>query len=251
MALTQEHLLAAWVDKLFPDAASSLGTIISSRSSGATRLYNMLPFEQTVRDFCARCNGGWMNDLENQVAPFLGPMVRDGRPTRLTQQMQSDLAAWAVKTACVLQRFYPADSVIPASEYHSFYNEKRALPKQFVWIANRFQFTDVHGTGLPNLFTAKWKPLERISYDNTISHDSMRQQLLKGAKAYRIAFALGRVVFLVFGHTLEGGMKLFKPRRQVIELVWPVRVRVKWPPPTSIEAIGGFEALHNSLEAPP
>src|SRR2546430_2251832 len=57
-------------------------------------------FDQPLKSVCADCNQGWMNDLENEVEPFLAPMV-EGNVERLGVQKTLALGRWVVKTAVV------------------------------------------------------------------------------------------------------------------------------------------------------
>ena len=57
--------------------------------------------ELMVRTVCKECNHGWMNLLEQANIPLLGPLIDDNSRFIDTPQ-QTTIAAWAVKTAMVL-----------------------------------------------------------------------------------------------------------------------------------------------------
>lgn len=52
---------------------------------------------------CRDCNSGWMSDLEDKVAPFLGPMLVHERSVDLDTEQQRDLARWAVMKVLLLE----------------------------------------------------------------------------------------------------------------------------------------------------
>lgn len=51
---------------------------------------------------CVKCNGGWMQDLEDAAKPILTPMIK-GESIDLSPEMQQVVSAWAVKTACAAE----------------------------------------------------------------------------------------------------------------------------------------------------
>ena len=87
-----------------------------------------------VREVCAGCNAGWMNDLETTARPVLNDLIQ-GRRLNLGQGDQSMLAAWTFKTELMFQLARPADvRCIDASRFAEFYVD-RVPPSDFsVWI---------------------------------------------------------------------------------------------------------------------
>ena len=67
------------------------------------------------------CNGGWMRQLEGDIAPLMEPMAVDGRLTLLDDSRRALLAAWCVKTAMV-HEFLDRDRIkyfTPAERLHA------------------------------------------------------------------------------------------------------------------------------------
>jgi len=58
--------------------------------------------DTTITRVCDNCRDGWVRRLDDDVKPFLKPMVT-GQPTRLSPAHQWLLARWAAKTAVVLE----------------------------------------------------------------------------------------------------------------------------------------------------
>ncbi len=247
--LTKEHIFAGWVDKLYPRAASEKALCVISRRDGSIKKYASLPFEQQVRVVCATCNNGWMNDLEGAVAPILGPMILHGRAVRLMPQVQRTVAAWAIKTAFMIQHLRSDDRIVPDEEYHRFYADRQPSSKYQVWLAHRASVIDQKGMALVR---SREQIIDEVSYDETVAEPEIRQMVADGCQVYRMTFALGRVAFVVFGHTFPNSFRvqLSPNMAKVIRRIWPVQDRTTWPPPLCIEEMGGFDALHDAFRVP-
>lgn len=107
-------------------------------------------FTQTVHAVCFDCNHGWMKSLEDALSDVLTGMI-NGQDTRLTDEQQSLLGAWSLKTAMMLQIAdlgYDGDLVSPKHHFAELYALKRALPADVTaWVArvddqqNRIDFS--------------------------------------------------------------------------------------------------------------
>lgn len=64
---------------------------------------------------CGTCNNGWMSRLENEVKPFLEPLMC-GVITPLSHSFQTGLSVWAVKIAMVIE------GARPKSAHERFYS---------------------------------------------------------------------------------------------------------------------------------
>ncbi|MDQ6720753.1 MAG: hypothetical protein M3003_08160 [Candidatus Dormibacteraeota bacterium] len=83
----------------------------------------------TVKRACRSCNTGWMADLETLVMPILRPWIK-GQAARLIYVQQQHVAAWAVKTAMMLQ-YTPirqGGTIIPSAQYTELYARKISPP---------------------------------------------------------------------------------------------------------------------------
>jgi hypothetical protein len=90
----------------------------------------------TVRCVCAKCNSGWMSNLENEIKPILTEMLH-GREVRLTRDNQRRLCIWAIKTVMVME-FLGASSRTPyftPDERHGFMNSPAPPPSTGVFLA--------------------------------------------------------------------------------------------------------------------
>jgi hypothetical protein len=59
-----------------------------------------------ARRFCRRCNGGWMNEIDQDVRRLLQYFALDA-PTVLSADDQRDLALWTTKTVLGLLSIEP------------------------------------------------------------------------------------------------------------------------------------------------
>jgi len=77
--------------------------------------------ELTVRTVCEKCNHGWMNLLEQANIPLLGPLI-DDNPRFIDMPQQMTIAAWAIKTAMVLD-----SATARASSSSMFYTQEERI----------------------------------------------------------------------------------------------------------------------------
>jgi hypothetical protein len=91
--------------------------------------------ELIVRAPCAPCNNGWMSQLESEAKPIIEALL-DGYLKSVDYPSQLILAAWAVKTAMVLEGFDPNRPLFYLGEERAQMRAGRTLPQRTgVWIA--------------------------------------------------------------------------------------------------------------------
>ena len=225
------------------------------KADGSVRRFTLPAFSQEVNAVCASCNNGWMNDMEQAVQPFLGSMLRSAALTRLHPSRQSALASWAVKTAFMFQQIHPRDPVIPPSEYARFYAAKRPPVGYVVWLGHRAVTLD-QGVELEAFVLSRQAPITRVNVRDQDRLVSIKDEIAKGRSVFRSAFAIGRVAFAVFGHNFTGGgfeLGIVQRGSRVDPAcwIWPIQGRGWWPPPDSIEKIGGFDGWYKAFDGPP
>ena len=92
--LTSEHIFRRKLAEYVRDPTVALEW--KDYATGERRTNLPPPFEQKARVVCGDCNNGWMHDLENEVEPVLGSLMR-GLATSLDQHAQSALCRWGAK----------------------------------------------------------------------------------------------------------------------------------------------------------
>jgi hypothetical protein len=125
--LTIEHALATQLAELITSPASltaeraRVGKTIEPLSQWTAKGLDSVE----VRDFCAECNSGFMNDFDHGVkAQFATPC--SGSPAELDQDAIGRWAGWAVKQYFSYQCAYPEDLSRP-EDFHWFYEHRRPL----------------------------------------------------------------------------------------------------------------------------
>lgn len=244
--ITKEHVLASWLTQLYAGSGIGLAEIV--RRDGAKISYPLKLFQQTVRKVCGKCNNGWMATLEGQVKSILGPMMHDNRQTKISLREQKLIATWAVKTAFMLDHLHPAESIVPASEYHRLYAAQQPPAGYLVWLAQRNTFYDSSGREL--LAASRHQFVNFVNATDEAAAAAVREGASKGHVVFVITFAIGYAVFQVFGHNFPGSFEVAIPPINATQLVWPVQPDASWPPAVPIDHIGGFEGLHNAFNPP-
>lgn len=139
--LTIEHVIPSWLGKVVPMLGEGLtggfgaGTV-DLQQPDDLRFFikkgQRTPFE--ARRPCERCNTGWMHDLEEQVKPWIGQMVRD-QPTSLPSFAVRWIAAWCVKTTTFIRYADSPPAETPESRNQWLYRYKTPPPASAVFLA--------------------------------------------------------------------------------------------------------------------
>ena len=137
-SLSDEHVVPKWVRKALqirePVREFSGPAYVSAAETLAI----------VFHEVCVSCNTGWMESLERDACPVLGPLLLGAAPGTsrvLDPDQQAILATWAVKTSLLLalSKFRGQDyGWIPASTLHWLYRHHDARmppPGTRVWLA--------------------------------------------------------------------------------------------------------------------
>jgi len=111
-----EYAWPEWLCRFLTDQMTILGRDRFANPDILARMRREV--DQTVRSVCDTCRQGWMQRLEDNVAPFLQSMIV-GEYTPLPPVRRRLLARWAAKTAVVMECAYDAPIRTPrfACEY--------------------------------------------------------------------------------------------------------------------------------------
>ncbi len=229
--LTEEHAYPDWIRRrLNPQGP------VEWRQEG-----KVLPghdtFEITIKAVCGKCNSGWLDRYyEKKISKWIGPTLPDARRSFALDQHQREVtAAWAVKTALMIELAIGkmrGEGFAPESHFrwlHVHRTEPTPPPGCQVWMFG------IHvGSGLmvkAQLAWAKGPVLKPTRADVP--------------PAYFATFTAGYVGFQVFGPDLdEVDPKIRAPQlpvplvaQSVLNPVWPAprKPPLRWPPPQWIE----------------
>jgi hypothetical protein len=181
-------------------------------------------FSNTARQVCqANCNGGWMNDLENEARPALEPMIQ-GRGLDLNEDGQAAVAAWGAKTALVFNLTVAAKPA-PVEHYREMERTHRPPRQSLVWLAG---YRGSHAA---------------YTHPSVLEFDLASGRTIYG---YATTLAIGHLVFQVVGYSgIEDDLTIPKVATwaQATEQIWPLLgAIVSWPPPLVLDD-AGLEAL--------
>jgi hypothetical protein len=207
-----EHLWPQWILRLVPKPEAIRIQIGNLPSKIIKKT------DPEVKTVCFKCNEGWMHDLENEVIPTLGKMVRD-LPLTLNPEEQASIAAWAVKVAMI------SDSTV-ASLRGLFYSEQERerlrvaleIPARTTVLFGRFELSSLLLDG------------------STLRGD---QDAVRGVAHNCVTtIVVGHVALQVFTiHPIpefaDRPMR-FTPRQgpwnRLVSQLWPSVAPAKWPP---------------------
>jgi len=72
-------------------------------------------FDIQVREVCRPCNQGWMNDREQEVRPFLEPMLK-GEAITITSEQTAELARWCAQKFIVMEHASRGTALTPRAD---------------------------------------------------------------------------------------------------------------------------------------
>jgi hypothetical protein len=234
--VNQEHALPRWASKLFTDEVVDFARTIQYRDAEPeVRPWRSRPFSATVGGPCVGCNGGWMSDLEQQVAPILTPLIRGGEAT-LDLPTQHLVATWAIKTMLML-RLVTADkddAELDNGMYRWLREHVAPPPAEQVWAAA------YAGEG-------QW-PISFHYYPVTIAHPA--QPFPDAPNAHVAAFSVGHLAFGLAGHRLPGGPAATPSLpAQTLRALWPAYgADVLLPPPETLAGESEMRSLATPRE---
>ncbi|MEA2442522.1 MAG: hypothetical protein QOH76_3946 [Thermoleophilaceae bacterium] len=189
--VNQEHALPRWASRLFTDEVVDFARTIQYRDSEAeVRPWRGRPFSATVGGPCIACNGGWMSDLEQQVAPILTPLIRGGAGT-LDPVAQHLVATWAVKTMLMLRLVVSDrdDAELDPGMYRWLRDHRAPPPAEQVWVST------YAGEG-------QW-PISFHYYAITIARPD--EPFPEQPTGHGAALSVGHLAFGLAGHRLADG----------------------------------------------
>jgi hypothetical protein len=212
--MSNEDVIPKWA---LPLLGSNGATYLRLRGREVEKRWVQGKLELRQRCVCVPCNNGWMSRLEYAAKPLLEPMIL-GRSQELQPDECGVVAAWAVKTALLLQAADKA-SVIPAEHYREVRDsgDRRLPPPDVqVWLGH----VESKGAQITHLHVPIWLGDVAVG--------------LPAPNAYGATFSYVHLAFQVlWAHDCERvlGVDLLPVLRQL----WPIAGPVSWPPPRVID----------------
>jgi hypothetical protein len=197
-----------------PDAWE-LGPHVREDPLGNVTRWQAVAFSDTVKRTCAKCNSGWMHDLEVRSQPIVTLLIY-GEEISLDDLQVRTLAFWLAKTFMMLSLAHRGP-IVPGAHFRELYTAQ-AAPRQCllsigltdVW---RQEIIDIHHPlHLPQL-TATGSP----------------------SNAYGISMRIGKFIAHALGHTVPNATlypDVTLPG--VMTEIWPSVRQITWPPALTI-----------------
>ncbi|MER5966544.1 hypothetical protein [Streptomyces sp. NPDC002057] len=215
--LTREHVFGQWVSKVGLDL-SPVQHWAGPLNGLPRNMGRQPPYRQTVKNFCASCNNGWMSRLEVVAQRVLTPLILGSRGT-IAPEDQALIAMWAEKTALTAMLLSSEEQRksgygLPPSVYKAFHecrDQMRPLDTSRFWVG-RYE-------GAERQAACQVTPL-------TVRIPGIPEAPVP--QGYAITLVLGALLlhglfFTMSAWEVDTTMELEMPR------LWPSDVPIPWP----------------------
>jgi hypothetical protein len=218
-----------WLAKRFP--VSEPVNVEAERGGIALGRWRTSSPNIRVGCVCAACNNGWMSRLENAASRIIQPLFGH-QPQKLDAGSLHILAAWAIKTAMVLECINPDQLRFYSDSERAQLRSTHTVPQRAcVWLAACVEQNTIYADA-DYLYGGKRSP-ELRGVATTIACDSVAIQIL----ALRVPASVQDLTRVTI-QLREG------PWEEVLVPVWPVpQCDPTWPPRQGLQAESGLRAL--------
>ncbi|MHB8512436.1 MAG: hypothetical protein ACYDCC_09660 [Actinomycetota bacterium] len=190
--------------------------------------------DHRVKKVCRSCNGIWMSKLEEEVKPYLVPMIR-GESLSLSENEQLVVATWAAKTAFVAEARNARVQTLSTPEERAFLKEQRCPPASvFVRLA-RYD-------GRSGVFRRVAR-IDARGPESKLTKDEI-EHVKASPNIASTLLCLGELGV----HVMHDTSGLYEPLKQIgvindrVVTIWPTRASVTWPPARIFDE-AGLDAL--------
>jgi hypothetical protein len=240
--VNREHLIPRWLrdllDAEFGDEDGD-GIDISAEMADqggirSGRTHSAPDAELVVKAVCQRCNSGWMADLEGQVGPMLGALVR-GDEVALDEVQQADIAWWAAKTAVMVGHYMPGSVILGPTDSEEIYKLRQAPLGFHIRLAFR---PDVAGSPVLTDASAQYATYPGTTHDVAVE-----------ANCFSVTMAIGHFVSAVIGGPGIANLDRWKTGGHLPLMVWPpTSGGLSWPPAAPlVDGLAGLRAFHEAF----
>lgn len=225
--LTKEHFWPSWASPLincptdrYVEQSFTLPPVTMSKKNSRIRIKIGHAWTKKFRVVCARCNNGWMNQLETAARPFLTQLI-----STASHIMSSDAAAavarWVALKIMVSEQQRRDNLVTSPSDLKKFRSTLK-LPDNFrIWVAR---------CGVDGWQAAYWRHTATVT---TIGFRPVDER----KNIQSVTFGIGDLLIHAL-HTTSPGMDLdlFTSESGVVIQLFPFIDDIAWPPGRSITA---------------
>jgi hypothetical protein len=227
--LSGEHIWPDWLGR-YPPSKDTVEHKTRNRSRTAPpehRAYLKRPYRIKASGFCAKCNNGWMSDLDNAAKPYVVSLM-EGRSRSLHGPAQRTLSRWVILKTLAFSHT-ERERTIDQRYYDAFYEARASDPPPCfeVFIA-RYVGTVTHGIA----HVAAMDPVEEPEPGSPLD-----------GYPYIALVSVHHMVLKVYGRDVEGRSEMVHNHR-IRNAVWRI-----WPPrKTFIFPAGGTTLGDMGLE---
>jgi hypothetical protein len=227
---SEEHVFATWI----ADVLKGEGTFTLGRQHGRSKT-NLKHLGVTSRAACATCNTTWMSQSEQAVRPLLTPAIQDRAATWSTEAEQTTVAAWAMKTALMLDRsVIPSRRTVPDKDFSYLFEHRKPPPTLFVQLG---RYLPSEGeTSFAVWTNTAWSTAQRASGETF--------------EGYSISFTVGHVLFIIGAYDIEDHFHFERTvtvagkRIDALRQLWPLTPGpYTWPPRDAHFNTSGLDVL--------
>jgi hypothetical protein len=221
---TNEHIWPDWARPILAEEGALDHHRLVQQDDHPDEAYSWKQpaYIMTTKVVCARCNNGCMSDLENRAKPLLGPMLF-GRGRALHREGQRTLAAWALKTAMMVEHTHGAKrQMIDRAEHEHLMAVGEPSERIRVWL------TSYVGDVVAMAQTYGLDAHMELSPDP----DRGRRDM------WGATITFGAGVLQVFGTTLTALLDGVEVNGQGVHQIWPYERSITWTPRPGFDNAG-------------
>lgn len=245
--MSQEHIFADWLRDYIPrqltDHRTQRTLVDLEKEEVSERRRTGDPHARRVRCVCKTCNNGWMGRLQENVRPFLVPMLT-GKSIRLHKRAQTILAAWIAMTTMVAEYVDRELVSVPQSDRDWLYQHKTAPKCWRIWVAGGKRQTYALHSHRALIMISPEEEIESVPVDARRAANTQTTTLCLGK--HLIVHAMSSVV----AWSIIRRWKLPAPIRDLHDQIWPIRAGiVVWPQAHSLNDAGIALLTDNFFDA--
>lgn len=198
---SKEHIFPDWLRSQFPrdeDSTHTFGTHAPSQIIGVPRTTQKKlqghSGTKTVKTVCAKCNNGWLSQIEQKAKPILESLI-EGDRINLGVGEQLTLATWATKTVMIAEQLHPRIDGITQAER--------------TWLMRKIVPLDTWVVWLAGYSGDAWRHLAMAQRRGRLRFTPVSDPAIESHYIHATAWGMGCVLFLVVGTTLKSVPEFF------------------------------------------
>lgn len=218
---SQEHVFPQWLLDELKIRAQQVSAVHLFRPEAPDSQLEVLSIRslalENIREgrICARCNNGWMSDLEHSCQRILLDLVHGRRkPGQLSEKECLPVARWAAKTAYVLNSSANYPIKVPTQHFRNLFEHPSKLPWGVVVVATT---SSSFGSGW--FQSTRWQLCAPDFLTNRIAG-------LMDTRTYKIGIQFGHMVLLIVWHAIPGWWKMLWDGQHTV--LWPWNGKCGW-----------------------